>query len=151
MAKAKSPSAEASLPLGDEPSLSPSPEAAKAAEDAELAAMLAEEEAAKAKAAELEALSERDYADHEAEKARRASANGDLPLRTAEPRLTFKDADSSAEEPLQGPRVKVWPYGSIDWDSASYEANLEFTVDTTKHSEDAFLGLVAAGALIRLD
>lgn len=159
MAKAKSPSGEATLPLGDEPVL----DAAKAAEDAELAAMLAEEEKAKADAeaqakadadaahkAELEALAEQDRLDHEAAK---AETTAKLAAEEAE-RLAAEEAsraNEAAQKPAHGPRVKVWPHGSVDWDAAHYEANLEFTVDTEKHTEEAFLGLLASGALIRLD
>ena len=156
MAKAKSPSGEATLPLGDEPVL----DAAKAAEDAELATMLAEEEKAKADAdakakadadaAYLEAVAEQDRLDHEAAKAEAAAK---LAAEEAE-RLGAEEAaraNEAAQKPAHGPRVKVWPHGSVDWDSASYEANLEFTVDTEKHTEEAFFGLLASGALIRLD
>ena len=153
MAKAKSPSGEATLPLGDEPVL----DAAKAAEDAELAAMLAEEEKAKADAeaqakadadaAYLEAVAEQDRLDHEAAKAAKLAAEEAERLAAEE----AARANEAAQEPAHGPRVKVWPHGSVDWDSASYEANLEFTVDTEKHTEEAFFGLLASGALIRLD
>ncbi len=162
MAKGKNPSGEGSLPLGEDPKLDL--DASKAAEEAELAAMIAEETAkaeadakaqAEAKAAEPEALSERDHADHEAEKAEReAIAARPSPLRTAEPRLVTtdagSDADSEDEEPGEGPRVQVWPHGAINWDSAVYEPGKTFRVDTSKHREEDFDSLVAMGALIKL-
>lgn len=73
------------------------------------------------------------------------------PIRTAEPRLVTKDADSRHEEPAHGPRVRVNRFGSVQWDGAEYEAGSEFTVDTSKHSEKDFDDLVACGALESLD
>ena len=138
MAKAKSPSGEATLPLGDEPVL----DAAKAAEDAELAAMLAEEEAQALKpSTNTEPLTEATDLLPTPEQAAALAATG----------LATTLVDSPAQKPAHGPRVKVWPHGAVDWDAAHSDANLEFTVDTEKHTEEAFLGLLASGALIRLD
>lgn len=153
MGKGKASSGEGSLPLGVEPKLDL--DAAKAAEEAELAALLAEEEAAKAKAeadakaAELEVLAERDRLDHEAVKAaREALAARPDPIRTAEPRLVTKGADSSDEEPAHGPRVRLASLGTLQWDGVEYAPGVAFTVDTRKHTEEAFNALVAAGVLV---
>lgn len=57
---------------------------------------------------------------------------------------------ASTSSPL-GPRVKVHPHGSIHWDSATYKANEEFQVDTSKHKEADFLELLANGTLLRAE
>lgn len=62
---------------------------------------------------------------------------------------TVEGLDAEPQEALQGPRVKVWPHGGLDWDGVLYEANLVFVVDTKKHKEEDFLKLIAGGMLLK--
>lgn len=148
MGKSKTPSAEGSLPLGGEPKS----DAAKAAEDAELDALLAEEASAKAEAerlADLDALAEHHRAEHEADKARiEVEHLAEASLSEILAKLNSEDADSAAHEPALGLRVKVWPHGGLDWDGKSYMANEVVVIDTSLHAEKAYDRLVANGVLI---
>lgn len=62
-----------------------------------------------------------------------------------------KEPDAAPEPALQGPRVRVWPHGSVQWNGEDHAAGEEFVVDTMKHTEAQFLRLVELGALERLD
>lgn len=127
MAKDKRPassSVEASLPLGAEPVSSPDEiVAAPAVDSPEAGAPLTE-------------------------------ATDLLPTEPASPEAlaagtTVEGLDAEPQETLQGPRVKVWPHGGLDWDGVLYEANLVFVVDTKKHREEDFLKLIADGVLLK--
>lgn len=143
MAKGNRPatsSAEDSLPLGDAPKdmefvLAPELHVATPEELATEAARL------EAERLELDELLRQDeaklQAEHEAAEAAKARAE-------EEARLT------ATSSPF-GPRVKVHPHGSIHWDSATYKANEEFQVDTSKHKEADFLELLANGTLLRAE
>lgn len=62
-----------------------------------------------------------------------------------------KEPDAAQEPALQGPRVRVWPHGSVQWNGEDRGPGEEFVVDTMKHTEAQFLRLVELGALERLD
>lgn len=87
-----------------------------------------------------------------------SSAEDSLPLGDApkdlelalEPQVATPEELAATSSPL-GPRVKVHPHGSIHWDSATYKANEEFQVDTSKHKEADFLELLANGTLLRAE
>lgn len=137
MAKGNRPatsSAEDSLPLGDAPKdleLALEPQVATPEELAAEAARL------EAERLELDELLRQDEAKLQAEHEAAEAAE-------EEARLT------ATSSPL-GPRVKVHPHGSIHWDSATYKANEEFQVDTSKHKEADFLELLANGTLLRAE
>ena len=134
MAKGNRPatsSAEDGLPLGDAPKdleLALEPQVATPEELAAEAARL------EAERLELDELLRQDEVKLQAEHEARLEAE----------RL------ASTSSPL-GPRVKVHPHGSIHWDSATYKANEEFQVDTSKHKEADFLELLANGTLLRAE
>lgn len=139
MAKGNRPatsSAEDSLPLGDAPKdleLALEPQVATPEELATEAARL------EAERLELDELLRQDeaklQAEHEAAEAAKARAEEEARLASS----------------ALGPRVKVHPHGSIHWDSATYKANEEFQVDTSKHKEADFLELLANGTLLRAE
>lgn len=65
--------------------------------------------------------------------------------------MAAKEPDAAPEPALQGPRVRVWPHGSVQWNGEDHGPGEEFVVDTMKHTEAQFLRLVELGALERLD
>jgi hypothetical protein len=114
-----------SLPLGAE--------RAKSAEDAELDAMIAEEEAAK-----VAASSESP-----------APCEGcDDPAHGHEPP---KGLDAPPESGILGPTARVWDHGGLDWNSLSLKAGEVFVVDTTKCKREEFERLVELGVLLPVE